>query len=366
MKKLIYVFLVVLSVALFSCTEDKNSNPVNPQSVVLTDELRSKLSFAADSVFMRISTPGMMALFSAEGETDLVLKRGVSNLVTGELMNENYYFRIASNSKPFTGLAVLMLVDEGKINLDSSISYYLPQYNIPNGNLITVRMLGRMKSGLFNYSDDEPFWADFVASGFTKTYTPDSLLAIAFRHPVNFPPDADYEYCNTNTVLLGLLMEKVTGLKADEVIYGKIFRPVGLLNTFWPNTVFLPSPYIHGYSAAFGPLTEATNWNPSWGYTAGAIISNFSDMKIWSKIVADGTYLSPQMKAERFNWVNDHYGFQVMKVGNWIGHPGNMYGFNSHFLYHTQKKLTMLILTNREDNTPVEFFSDAFRRIIGN
>ena len=55
-----------------------------------------------------------------------------------------------------------------------------------------------------------------------------------------------------------------------------------------------------------------------------------------------------------------------MKVGNWVGHPGNMYGFNSHFLYHTQKKLTMLILTNREDNTPVEYFSDAFRKIIGN
>ena len=363
MKKFTFLFLVLFSISAFSCAVDE-SNPVQPAGKVITDDIKSKLNFAADSVFMRISTPGMMALVNADGEEDFIIKRGVSNLVTGEPMNEDYYFRIASNTKTFTGLAVLMLADEGRISLDSSISSYLPQYNIPNGNIITVRMLGRMKSGLFNYTDDEAFWQDYYASGFQKTYIPDTLLAIAFRHPVNFAPDASYEYCNTNTVLLGLLMEKVTGLKADQVIYQKIFQPLGFTNTFWPNTIFLPSPYIHGYSAAYDNLQDATNWNPSWGYTAGAIISKFSDMKRWPKVVAEGTFLSGQMQAERFNWVNDHYGFQVMKTGDWIGHAGNMYGYNSHFFYNTRKKITMLILTNREDNFAVEFFSDAFRKIL--
>lgn len=363
MKKFITLFLIVISISAFSCAVEER-NPVQPASIVITDDIKGKLNFAADSVFMAVSTPGMMALVSAEGEEDFIIKRGVNNLLTGEPMNENYYFRIASNTKTFTGLAVLMLADEGKINLDSSISFYLPQYNIPNGNRITIRMLGRMKSGLFNYSEDAAFWQDFYASGCTKSYIPDTLLAIAFRHPVNSEPDASYEYCNTNTVLLGLLMEKVTGLKAEQVIYAKILQPLGFTNTFWPNTVFLPAPYVHGYSAAYGSFQDASNWNPSWGYTAGAMISRFSDMKRWPKIIAEGQFLSAQMKAERFNWVDNHYGFQVMKKGDWIGHAGNMFGYNSHFFYNTRKKITMLILTNREDNFAVEFFSDAFRKIL--
>ncbi|MFA5403708.1 MAG: serine hydrolase domain-containing protein [Ignavibacteria bacterium] len=370
MKKLFLLIVLICSVSFLgliisSCSNDIIRNTGNPQKQILTEERKAQLEAAADSVFMQVSTPGMIALISPEGEGDYIIKRGVSNLSTGAPMDENNFFRIASNTKTFTGLALLLLVEEGKINLDSTISYYLPEYNVPNGYQIKIRMLGNMTSGLYNYSDDGELWTSFIASNFLMTYPPDSLLAIAFRHPVNFPPGTNYEYCNTNIVLLGLLMEKVTGKPASQVIEEKVIRPLNLMNTYWPNTIYLLTPYCHGYNTdLMSTLVDATNWNSSWGYTAGVMISTIPDLKIWAKAVAEGKLLSEQMKAERFNWIGNHYGFCVMKAGNWIGHPGTIFGYNSHVFYNTASKITLVILANTDTGLPVEYFSDAFRNIL--
>jgi len=362
MKNLFVLLVTALSLVQLSCHNGVEYEA--PYVEVLTEDVRNKLEHAADSVFMRVSTPGMIALFSAEYENDFVVRRGVSNTATNEQMSVNNYFRIASNTKTFTGLAVLILADEGLINLDSSISYYLPEKNIPNGSAIKVRMLGNMTSGLYNYSDDDGLWTSFQASNYQQTYPPDSLLAIAFRHPPKFPPGTSYAYCNTGIVLLGLLMEKVTGKSCAQIFQEKILQPANLNHTFWPESVYLFAPYTHGYTSEYGSTMDATNWNPSWGYTAGILISNFTDMKKWAMIVAGGLLLSDRMKAERFNWVYDHYGFCVMKAGNWVGHPGTIFGYNSHVFYNTVKHISVVILTNTDSGTPVENFSEAFRNIL--
>ena len=362
MKKILFVLLIAAGFLQLAC---KNSvEYAAPYSSVLSEDVKFKLERAADSVFMRVSTPGMIALIAADGEPDYIVKRGVSNIVTNAPMDEHNFFRIASNTKTFTGLAVLMLVDEGLINLDSSISFYLPEKNIPNGYQIKVRMLGNMTSGLFNYSDDPALWYAFQAGNYTESYPPDSLLAVAFRHPPKFPPGTSYEYCNTGIVLLGLLMQKVTGKTPEQIYQDKIFRPMNLNYTSWPNSMFLFSPYTHGYTSNYGPLLDATNWNPSWGYTAGILISNFYDMKKWAAYVAEGSLLSDRMKAERFSWINNHYGFCVMKDGDWIGHAGTMFGYNSNVLHNPQRRTTVVILCNTDTDTPVEYFSDAFRKIL--
>lgn len=354
--------LLLFSMMPASCTKDTAWTA--PANIQLTEAIRTRLATAADSVFKKGQTPGMIAIISAEGEEDLVLKRGVANMATGEPMSENSYWRIASNTKTFAGAAVLLLADEGKINLDSSISFYLPEYKIPNGSRIKVRMLGNMTSGLFNYTDDDYLWARMNADHFVRTFPPDSMLAVAFSHPNNFEPGTQYEYCNTNTVLLGLLMEKVSGKTARAVIEEKLLQPLQLTHTYWGGPYFISTPYIHGYNKDYGAIQDASNWNPSWGYTAGAMISNFADMKIWAKAVAEGSLLSEKMKKERFAWIGDHYGFCVMKAGTWIGHPGSISGYNSHVLYHPGKKMTLIILTNMDSDSPVEAFSEAFRIIL--
>jgi len=154
-------------------------------------------------------------------------------------------------------------------------------------------------------------------------------------------------------------------MPASQILEEKIIRPLNMNNTHWPTTIFLLPPYIHGYNSDFaGSLMDATNWNPSWGYTAGALISKFSDLKIWAKVVAEGKFLSEKTKSERFKWIGNHYGFCVMKAGNWVGHPGSIFGYNSHVFYNSVKKVTLIILTNMDTNSPVEYFSNAFRNIL--
>jgi len=341
-----------------SCSK-KTTTP----DMVLTPERKAALERAADSTFVTVAAPGMIALISVEGEGDYVIKRGVSNTVTGDPMDVNQYFRIASNTKTFTGAAVLILADEGKICLDSSISYYLPEKHVPNGNRITIRNLGTMRSGLYDYAGDSLMWAELKNSGFIAYFPPDTLLAKAFRYGYKWDPGTNYDYCNTNIVLLGLLMEKVTGKTAGQVIEEKVIRPMNLNQTFWPSTVYLFAPYLHGYTYFYGPCMDATNWNPSWGYSAGILISTIHDMKIWAEADANGALLSEKMKAERFNF-RDDYGFCLEKAGDWVGHPGTIRGYNSHVLYNTAKKITLIIVVNQDSGSPVEAFSAAFRSIL--
>ena len=358
-----FAALAVSALLLLSCAG--GSTPVQPR--VLTEATKTQLETAADSVFTELKPPGMIALISVEGEGDYLIKRGVGNTVTGRPMSEDYYFRIGSNTKTLVGTAVLILVDEGKIRLDTPIAIYLPEYNIPNGDRITVRMLGNMTSGLFEFSSDPAFFGPFLASsGYSYAYTTGELLAASFSHLPNFEPGATYEYCNTNLVLLGLLLEKVTGKPAKQVILEKVIQPMGLTHTYWPDSGSQTEPYTHGYTSALGDTIDATNWNPSWGYTAGILISTFADMKIWAKAVAEGTLLSKQMQAERFKWGTDnaHYGFCVMQIGDWIGHAGTIFGYNSHVLYNTEKKITYIVLVNTETDHPVEQFTNAFMGIL--
>ncbi|HNW73124.1 MAG: serine hydrolase [Bacteroidales bacterium] len=352
--------IMVFAVLLTSCEKKENSYQ---SPTILTREMKAKLEAAADSVFLQVWTPGMIAYFSVEGEGDYIITRGVSNLQTGEPMSLNHYYRIASNTKMFTCLAVLRLADQGLVCIDSTIGFYLPGRNIPNGNRITVRNLANMTSGLFSYTSDTALPGQLSKSQFLANFPPDTLLAWAFRHPVSFDPGTRHDYCNTNTVLLGLLLEKLSGMPAGDAINELVIRPMGLRHTYWPNTIFLFQPYLHGYTAGYGTFTEATNWNPSWGYTAGQIISTIPDMKIFINNLANGTLLSEKMRSEQLRWAFD-YGFGLMKTGNWIGHSGIISGYNSHTFYNTVKHITLIILVNMDTATPVEQFSEVFRNIL--
>jgi len=368
MKRIQFSFMIALALlAIVSCKKESNYKPASNQ--VLSAEVKSNLSLTADKIFQQTGTPGFLAQITVEGEPVFLIKRGTANLATGEPMDEKSAFRIASVTKTFTGTAVLILVDEGLISLDSSIAFYLPEKNIPSGNLITVRMLGNMTSGLFNYSDDPEMWKLFAASGYTMTFPPDSLIAISFRQPMNFVPGTGYEYCNTNTVLLGLLLEKITGKPASQVIYEKVLQPLNLKNTYMGGPFFMTGPYTHGYAIEDQGMLDATNFNPSWGYTAGAIISNLDDMNKWARYLAEGTLLSDAMKTERFNFGPEHYGFCIESIKykneKWVGHPGSIPGYNTQVWYNAARKTTMVVYSNCDNGLPAQSLLIAYIILLG-
>jgi D-alanyl-D-alanine carboxypeptidase len=192
-----------------------------------------------------------------------------------------------------------------------------------------------------------------------------------FTHDPQFafePPGSSIQYCNSNTVLLGMVVEKVSGRKVEEFIAERIYRPLGLTHTSWPADANLPAPLSHGYTrqTSSGSEADATFYNPSWGNAAGQMISNLEDLKIWARALGEGTLLSPEMQTERLTWApygspTFRYGLGIGYYNGWIGHTGSLPGYNTGVYYLPEKKAVLVIQTNTDTkrvitpgNPPVE------------
>lgn len=364
-KSLMFSIIIMLSFAAISC----HDTTAPPEMKILTIDNYSKLQDAADKIMREYQAPGLAAYIGVEGEGEIYITRGVGNLTTNEPMNAKNNFRIASMTKTFTTEAVLILMDNGLIDLNKPILYYLPDLKLPKGgDKITVRMLGNMTSGLFNYSDDPDILTPWYTTGGETIFTPEQLVASAGKKDsLNFTPGTKYEYCNTNTIILGMLIKKVTGKKVRDVLNEKIFQPLGMANTYWPISVFLPYPYTHGYtySPDFHTFIDCTNWNPSWGDAAGILVSNMHDLIIWSKELSEGNLLTANSKRERFLWnVSGEYGFGVEHISDWIGHPGIIEGYNSQIWINRVRKITIITTANSTIDQPAYRAFAAFAIIL--
>ena len=283
---------------------------------------------------------------------------GVADKATGAPMRTDFYSRIGSETKTFTVTGVLQLVDDGAVGLDDPIAKYVA--GVPEGDRITLRELARMQSGLFNYSEDEEFQRALVTDPY-RPFTPHELLGYAFGHPLDFPPGQGFHYSNTNTVLLGLVIEEVSGLPLHEFLEQRVFQPLELEDTSFPTDNAFPQPHAQGYTrtTADGSETVATDWNPSWGWAAGAMISTLDDMRTWARAVASGTLLEPETQAQRLETVTPPgfnpaagYGLGIFDVDGWIGHNGSMPGYQSLTVYLPEHDLTLVVLLNTDEPVP--------------
>jgi D-alanyl-D-alanine carboxypeptidase len=283
---------------------------------------------------------------------------GVADKATGAPMRTDFYSRIGSETKTFTVTGVLQLVDDGAVELDDPIANYVP--GVPEGDRITLRELARMQSGLFNYSEDEEFQRDLVTDPY-QPFTPHELLSYAFAHPLDFPPGQGFHYSNTNTILLGLVIEKVSGLPLHEFLEQRVIQPLELEDTSFPTDNAFPQPHAQGYTQATpdGSETVATDWNPSWGWAAGAMVSTLDDLRTWARAVATGTLLEPETQAQRLETVTPPgfnpeagYGLGIFDAEGWIGHNGSLPGYQSLTLYLPEHHLTLVVLLNTDEPVP--------------
>ena len=200
-------------------------------------------------------------------------------------------YRIASITKAFVSVLVLQLEAEGKLDIDDPVEKYLPGV-VPNGGAITLRELMNHTSGLFNYTDDTAFVNDPITN-FALTWAPAGLLALAFAHPPNFAPGTNWSYSNTNYVVLGLVVEAVTGKALGQVLQERIFTPLGLTSSSFPLTIDLAPDFVHGYIKLPGsPLIDVSpGLSPSWGWAAGGIVSNAPDVTTFYRALVTGKLL---------------------------------------------------------------------------
>ena len=288
----------------------------------------------------------------------------------------NAHFRIGSVTKTWTGTVILQLVQEGRLNLTDHVSQYVA--NVPNGDSITIGQLLTMRSGLYNYSTNLAFNQTLDAQP-DKVWTTDELLGIAENQPVYFAPGADFRYSNTNTVLLGLIIEQLTGMSAADAIRTRLFAPLGLTETSLPpqDDTTLPAPAPHGYqwgtntetidsdalspqrqaAAANGTLqpTDVTTVNTSWAWTAGSGISTATELGAYVQRMVGGGYLNADLQAQRLasctpvdpsNPASPSYCMGLAKFGTFYGHTGEIPGFNTFAGYDPVTKTTIVTWAN--------------------
>ncbi|MFD3541599.1 serine hydrolase domain-containing protein [Streptomyces sp. NPDC058662] len=272
---------------------------------------------------------------------------GVADLRTGRKAPVDGRVRAGSNTKTFTAAVVLQLVGEGKVELDAPVERYLPglvRGDGIDGSDILVRHLLQHTSGLPNYTD---YIKDAVLGETRHTYyQPRTLLDVALGHKSTFAPGTGWAYSNTNYVLAGLLIEKVTGRPLAEQITERVIKRAGLRHTYFPDVGErgIRGPHPEGYFAPApgAPLENITELDPSWGWAAGQLVSTPADLNRFYSALLGGKLLNPaeldQMRAtveipdDAGWWTGSRYGLGLVSTplacgGLKWGHGGDIPGY---------------------------------------
>jgi len=230
---------------------------------------------------------------------------------------------------------------------------------IPNGERITIRHLLSMSSGIYDFPADPKFMEDITADPLME-FGADDVIAILRRNQPSFEPGAEVVYCDTNYILLGVILEQVSGRKAAEIIAHDFIAPLRLAGTSFPDTPTMPEPYAHGYYAGEdvkGPFEDFTVSNPNLPWTAGAMISTLEDLRVWAKVLATGTELSPATQKERltfrpFTSGNEgaSYGLGIINYSGFLGHYGMIFGYTTAIFYLPEADATFVISGNQSTN----------------
>lgn len=291
---------------------------------------------------LQLGYPGILAKTS-QGRKTWGYAAGVADLRTKKPMKTDFRFRIGSVTKTFTATVILQLAGENRLNLDDSIEKWLPDVIQGNGydaKQITIRQMLNHTSGIAEYSRSKE--ADFKNT--KRLYTAEELVKIGISAPPDFAPGKGWSYSNTGYVLLGMLIEKVTGNNYAEEIENRIIEPLELSNTFLPgNSSIIPgNKHARGYvqQEEGSELKDVTYFNPSIASSAGDMISTADDLNKFFSYLLGGKLLKEKQLNQMFTTVPagrggiNGYGLGIfeIKLPNGVpiwGHTGGIPGFDT-------------------------------------
>jgi len=318
----------------------------------LSSSVEKKLEKVVTDTMDTYHVPGAVIGVWVAGSQPWLMASGVANIATSRPVKTTDKFRIASITKTFTATVVLQLVDEGKLDLDASPVRYLG--GMPQAAGVTIRQLLNHTSGLFDYLED-PNYLETAMKQPLRKWQPQELLDFAFAHQPYFAPGQGWHYSNTNYIILGMLIEKVTGHKLKQELDGRIFKPLMLDNTTFETTPYIEGDHADGYADIDGDgwLDDITRNDPSKGWAASAISSRLDDLKVWAKTLAEGHMLSAQSHRLQLQWVptikdSDYlkYGLGIENIAGLIGHEGDAFGYNCSMYYLPSNGATIVVLLN--------------------
>ncbi len=284
------------------------------------------------------------------GDERVGLRSGVARLGSDKPVPWDARFRMGSMTKTFVAVVILQLVGEGRLRLDDSVVTWLPGVVTGEGydpTKITVRHLLQHTSGIFNYTYFIDFSPEvFETIRFQKRDARD-IVAMAMTQPPAFAPGTAWSYSNTNYLLAGMIIERVTGRDWRAEVESRIARPLGLTATFDPyDELDLPKPHATGYEqlAPGGPLVDATRAHQSFAGAAGSLITTSGELTRFLRALMRGELLAPAEMTEMMRSVPAtelegiipglRYGLGLMEAPGSCGAPyfshfGDTFGFST-------------------------------------
>ncbi|HPI96722.1 MAG TPA: serine hydrolase, partial [Gammaproteobacteria bacterium] len=301
--------------------------------------------------------PGAVALVMKD---DKVLYRkafGMANLELEVKMKPDHIFRIGSITKQFTASAILKLRDEGKLSLDDEITEYIEDYPT-DGNKITIKHLLTHTSGIKSYTDMEE-WDGEVRK---RDFTPLELIDYFKNQPMNFNPGEQWKYNNSGYVLLGYIIEVVSGMSYSEYIENNIFKPLGMSHSLYGSTSKIIKNRASGYDKREDNYINADFLSMTQPYAAGSLLSTVDDLYIWYKAVMEDKVISESSRKEAHTpfKLNDGsetsygYGWSIGNIQGspMITHGGGINGFLTDSIYLPNEKVFVAVFSNCICNSP--------------
>ena len=294
--------------------------------------------------------PGITILVAKDGKAIYKKALGKSNLELNIPIEVNSVFQIGSITKQFTAVSILMLAEQGKLNIEDKIGKYIPEY-IEVGRDITIHHLLNHTSGIKNKT---PLSEKNYTSRMDRS--PKELITYFKDEPLAFMPGEKFKYSNAGYILLGQIIETISKQSYGQFIQENIFDKIGMTSSYCGDMKQVIPNRSTGYIIKQNEFVKSDYMNLSLAYSAGAILSTTEDLLKWQNALLQNTLLkeSSIKQAMTPTLLNSGkkipygYGFRFSRLGNSpvIAHTGSTKGFTSIALFLAQENMYITVLTN--------------------
>jgi CubicO group peptidase (beta-lactamase class C family) len=304
--------------------------------------------------------PGAAVLAVKDGQVILRKGYGMANLELGIPMKPGMVFRLGSITKQFTAVGIMILAEAGKLSVDDEMTKFLPDFPT-HGHKITIHHLLTHTSGIKSYTGI-PGWYPLMR----KDMKVQELIDIFKNQPMDFAPGERFLYNNSGYILLGAVIEKVSGKTYKEFIHEKIFKPLGMKNSYYGSNSRIIPNRASGYKKGGDHWQNADYLSMTQPYAAGALLSTVDDLYRWNqaleagKVVSEASLKRMLTPTKLNNGKTQDYGYGL-GIGTLFGekliaHGGGINGFVTQAVRVPEKNIFVTVLTNSTQKQPTAIY----------
>ncbi|WP_108425216.1 serine hydrolase domain-containing protein [Flagellimonas amoyensis] len=336
------------------------------QPILTAQDLESQIDRVLEAKF---ENSGTGAVFLATKNGKIVYNKafGLSNLEFQVPMQTDNVFEIGSMTKQFTAVSILMLMEEGKLQLEDDITKYIPEYPT-HGHGITIHHLLTHTSGIKSFTSVKGLNA--IAQ---NEMEPMQVIDFFKDEPMDFAPGAEFRYNNSGYVLLGYIIEKVSGMSYEDFVEQRIFKKLGMSSSRYASHSEVVPKRASGYHKK-EDYSNARHISFSIPYASGALMSTVGDMLVWEEAIKNHVLLGKETTQMAFtNYtlnngkpINYGYGWHIKEFGSVLSyeHGGSIFGFKSMGVYLPKEDVYVIGLSNCDCNSPTEVTREIAKIIL--